>query len=279
MSTKSGWCVMSPWNAETGLLGSPLLYGLAPEAVADFLAIAERRVYAAGDRLFHEGECPEGVFVLASGKVKVTRPGPDGKDIIFTMAGAGNLLGELAVFDGGVRHADATAVRETVAALVPIPRMREWLDRYPAASFRMMRLLAERVRRMNDRLEDMAGVDVATRVARALVEHTARFGRHTVDGVRLRLDLSQDELAHHVRASRERVNQVLVEFARRGWIRRDGEEFVVLDADGLTRRARYRPETAQRRPSVPERARGRRPGHEVPGSRKPETSRGLSSSP
>lgn len=247
---------MSPWNAEDrALLDSPLLHGLPPDAVADFLEIAERHRYAVGERLFAEGESATGVFLLAGGKVKVTRPGPDGKDIIFTMVGAGSLLGELAVFDGGTRHADATAVRETVTAWVPMQPMRDWLGRYPSAALQMMRLLAERVRRMNDRLEDMTGVDVATRVARALVEHAARFGWQTREGVRIRLDLSQDELAHHVRASRERVNQVLVEFARRGWIRRDSDELVVLDADGLTHRTRYRPETAQRRPSVPVRAR------------------------
>lgn len=272
--------MVSPWDANSkGLVGSPLLHGLPPTAVLDFLELAQRRVYSAGARLFREGDHADGVFVLASGKVKVTRPGPDGKDIIFTMAGAGNLLGELVVFDGGGRQADATAVRETVTAWVSVTQMRDWLDRHPAAGFRMMRLLAERVRRINDRLEDIAGVDVATRVARALVEHAARFGWNTDEGVRFQLDLSQDELAHHVRASRERVNQVLVEFTRRGWIRRDSAEFVVLDADGLTRRARYRPETARRRPSVLERARQGRPAHTVPVTRKPDTSRGASSSP
>lgn len=233
-----------------GLLSSPLLSGLPPEVVTEFLEMAVRRAFPGGAHLFAEGEHGDGLFLLVSGKVKVTRPGPDGKDIICTIAGPGNLLGELTVFDGGCRHADATAVRDTVAAWVATSAMRGWLGRHPVASFRMMRLLAERVRQVNDRLEDASGVDVATRVARALVEQGGRFGWPSPDGLRFSLDLNQDELAHHVRASRERVNQILVDFARRGWVRREGNEFVVLDAETLTRRARYRPETAERRPSV-----------------------------
>lgn len=232
------------------LRSTPLLAGLPSDVAAEFLDLAAQRFFPCGARLFSEGEDGDGVFVLLSGKVKVTRPGPDGKEVVFTIAGPGDLLGELAVFDGGTRQANATAVRDTVAAWVSARAMLQWLGRHPPASFRMMRLLAGRIRHVNDRLEDASGVDVATRVARALVEQGSRFGRHAPDGLRFTLDLSQDELAHHVRASRERVNQVLMDFSRRGWLGREGDEIIVLDAPALTNRARYRPETAQRRPSV-----------------------------
>nr|WP_157527151.1 Crp/Fnr family transcriptional regulator [Kibdelosporangium sp. MJ126-NF4] len=228
----------------------PLLHGLPPHVVAEFLDIAALRGYPAGATLFAEGEPGDGLFVIVSGKVKVTRPGPDGKAVPYTMLGPGDLLGELTVIDGGPRQANAVALRTTDTAWVAVSAMRAWLARHPSASFRMMGLLAERIRHLNDRLEDASGVDVATRVARALVEQADRFGRRATDGVRFTLDLSQDELAHHVRASRERVNQILGEFVRRGWMRREGDEFVVVDAASLTRRARYRPETAVRRPTL-----------------------------
>ncbi|MFI6577915.1 Crp/Fnr family transcriptional regulator [Nocardiopsis sp. NPDC050513] len=242
---------MSP-NVPTraDLCATPLLSGLPERAVDDFLRLARTRLHRRGTRLFSEGEPGGCVYLLLSGKVKVTRPGLDGTEILSTMVGPGELLGELTAFDGAPRHADATVVRDSAVVRIPAPALLDWLRRNPAASLRMMSLLAERVRRMNDRLEDSSGADVATRVARALVEHAARFGRRTSEGLRFALDLRQDELAHHLRASRERVNQVLVDFSRRGWIERDGEEFVVLDPAALTRRARYRPETAHRRPSV-----------------------------
>ncbi|MFD9904016.1 Crp/Fnr family transcriptional regulator [Streptomyces sp. NPDC059063] len=228
----------------------PLLVGLPAAACADFDRVAVHGTFRRGTPVFVEGEAGDCVFVILRGKVKVTRPDSDGKDVLFTMAGPGQLLGELCVFDGGPRHSTATAVQDTDVCWVPVLAMRDWLARHPEAALRMMRLLATRIRGINDRLEDVTGVDVATRVARALVEQASRFGRRTPLGPRFSLDLSQDELARHVRASRERVNQVLMDFSRRGWVLREGGEWIVLDPPGLTRRARYRAETAERRPSI-----------------------------
>jgi CRP/FNR family transcriptional regulator len=104
----------------------------------------------------------------------------------------------------------------------------------------MSTVLADRIRRLNDMLEDAGGGDVAMRVARALIDFGGRFGKQTKIGQRFQLDLSQDELAHDVRASRERVNQILVDFSRRGWLLREGNEFVILEFDRLIRRARLR---------------------------------------
>ncbi|QCX82766.1 cAMP receptor protein (plasmid) [Streptomyces sp. YIM 121038] len=235
----------------------PLLAGLPGAARADFDRVAVRGTYRRGARVFVEGAAGDCVFVILGGKVKVTRVDSEGREVLFTMAGPGQLLGELCVFDGGPRHATATAVHVTEVCRVPVAAMRDWLGRHPEAALRMMRLLATRIRGINDRLEDVTGVDVATRVARALVEQASRFGRRTPLGPRFSLDLSQDELARHVRASRERVNQVLMDFSRRGWVLREGGEWIVLDPPGLTRRARYRAETAARRPSLAPAARDR----------------------
>ncbi|MFI6316009.1 Crp/Fnr family transcriptional regulator [Nonomuraea sp. NPDC050556] len=230
------------------LLSTPLLNGLPDETVAAFLTRVSYHTHPRGSRVFSEGDPGDRVLILLSGKVKVTRSGP----VLLTMVGPGELLGELCLFDASPRQATATAVQEGDLCSIPAPAMLAWLEAHPCASLRMMRLLAERVRTMNDRFEDASGVDVATRVARVLVEQGGRFGRATRVGVRIRLDLSQDDLAHHVRASRERVNQILGDFSRRGWIRRDGAELVVLDGQRLTGRARYRPESARRRPTLPQ---------------------------
>lgn len=223
------------------LTSSPLLIGLPDAAVQDFAAAAEIiRVPALGT-IFDEGEPGDRVFLVISGKVKVTRPGDDGKDNVFTIAGAGDLLGELSMFDGAVRLATARAVRLTQVAWLSNDRMRDWLERHPEASRRFMRILIARIRYQNDALEDIYGLDVGTRVARAVIRQGSRFGRRTTEGLRLDIGLSQEELALHVRASRESVNQALSAFSRHGWIRREGAELIILDEEALTRQAHYTP--------------------------------------
>ncbi|MDA2815123.1 Crp/Fnr family transcriptional regulator [Nocardiopsis sp. RSe5-2] len=222
------------------LCASPLLSGLPPEVADDFLASARLRGFGAGDRLYTEGEPGDCVYLLVSGKVKMTHRGPGGSEIPHAMAGPGELIGELTVLTGGGRKATATAVCATVAASPEPGGLEGWLERHPCAAFRMMELLIGRVRRMNALMDVQLGADVPTRVARSLAEQAARFGRPTPEGLRFRLDLRQEELARHVCASRERVNQVLVDLSRRGWIRRDGPDLVVLDPEALNRRGRVR---------------------------------------
>jgi CRP/FNR family cyclic AMP-dependent transcriptional regulator len=224
-----------------------LLSGQSTEALRAFDALAQPVTLARGATLFSEGEPGGSVYVVLEGKLKVTRPADDGKETIFTIVGPDDLLGELAVFDDGPRQATAVALQPCTLARASNADVRAWFDAHPATLRRFSELLVARVRRLNDSLEDVYGLDVATRLARVLVRQSAQFGRRTGLGVQVDLDLNQEELALHVRASRERVNQVLNDFARRGWLRREAGGIVVVDWDALEHRARFREEVAQRR--------------------------------
>ena len=224
-----------------------LLRGQSPDAVRAFQALADPLSLNRGETLFSEGEPGGSIYVVLSGKLKVTRPADEGKETIFTIVGPDDLLGELAVFDDGHRQATAVALQPCDLMVASNADVRSWFDTHPATLRRFSELLVARVRRLNDSLEDVYGLDVATRLARVLVRQSAQFGRRTGLGVQVDLDLNQEELALHVRASRERVNQVLNDFARRGWLRREAGGIVVVDWEALEHRARFRDEVAQRR--------------------------------
>ena len=98
--------------------------------------------------------------------------------------------------------------------------------------------LARRLRRTNDALADLVFTDVPGRVAKALLELSSRFGRPVEEGVLVAHDLTQEELAQLVGASRETVNKALADFATRGWIRLEARAVLLLDVERLQRRAR-----------------------------------------
>jgi CRP-like cAMP-binding protein len=99
-------------------------------------------------------------------------------------------------------------------------------------------VLARRLRRTNDALADLIFTDVPGRVAKALLELASRFGTPEGEGVRVHHDLTQEELAQLVGASRETVNKALADFASRGWMRVDSRAVTLLDRERLARRAR-----------------------------------------
>ena len=114
----------------------------------------------------------------------------------------------------------------------------DWLQSSPTVAKHLLEALARRLRRTNEALADLVFSDVPGRVAKALLDLSTRFGEPVDDGLRVAHDLTQEELAQLVGASRETVNKALADFASRGWLRLEPRSVVLMDVDRMRRRAR-----------------------------------------
>ena len=221
------------------LRSAPLFAGLPDPAWEALAPRLTTRVFDRGEALFREGDAGDELHVVVDGKVKITRASSDGRENAIAILGPGDLLGELAIFDSQERAATATAVNDTTLATLARPDFMAWLSEHPAVSLELLRALAVRLRQTNEAMADLVFTDVPGRIAKTLLGLGERFGSPAGDGgVRVAHDLTQEELAQLVGASRETVNKALSDFAARGWIRLDGRAVVLLDMDRLTRRAR-----------------------------------------
>lgn len=191
-----------------------------------------------GEILFREGAPGDRLWVLASGKVKLGHTAPDGRESLLAVLGPGEIVGELSVYDPGPRTATATVLAPSTMLELEHSRLLELLAEHPALSRQLLRSLAQRLRKTNAALADLVFSDVPGRVAKALLDLAARFGRPVAQGVRVPHDLTQEELAQLVGASRETVNKSLAEFSARGWIQLDGRAVILLDLQRLEKRAR-----------------------------------------
>jgi len=191
-----------------------------------------------GDILFHEGDQGDRLYVIREGKIKLGRSSNDGRENLLAILGPGEMFGELSLFDPGPRTATATAVAETQLIGLGHDNMQTFLANRPEVASTLLAALARRLRRTNETLADLVFTDVPGRVAKALLDLSARFGRPAEDGILVPHDLTQEELAQLVGASRETVNQALADFATRGWIKLEARAVVLLDVERLKRRAR-----------------------------------------
>ena len=116
--------------------------------------------------------------------------------------------------------------------------LRPWLTGRPEVAEALLQALAQRLRRTNEALSDLVFSDVPGRVAKALLDLGERFGQSMPDGLHVTHDMTQEELAQLVGASRETVNKALADFASRGWLRLESRSVVLLDVERLQRRAR-----------------------------------------
>jgi CRP/FNR family cyclic AMP-dependent transcriptional regulator len=207
----------------------------AAESLAKELEYVEAR---RGETLFNEGEPGDSLYIVLSGKIKLGRRAADGRQNLIALIGPSDMVGELSLFDPGPRTATATAVTDVRLARLRKQALRPWLRNRPEISEQLLRVLARRLRRTNDALADLIFTDVPGRVAKNLLQMAGRFGNRDGGVLRVTHDLTQEELAQLVGASRETVNKALADFASRGWLRLDGKSVIILDPERLARRAR-----------------------------------------
>ena len=190
-----------------------------------------------GERLFAEGDAGDKLYIILNGKIKLTRAAHDGRENLLSVHGPGEMFGELSLFDPSPRTASATAITDASLAGLAHDDLRTFLSSRPEVAMYMLRALAQRLRRINDIKADLVFTDVPGRVAKALLDLGSRFGFQQDNGLQVNHDLTQEELAQLVGASRETVNKALADFAARGWIQLAAKSVLLVDTDRLRKRA------------------------------------------
>ncbi len=216
--------------------GSPLFAALDADAQDALKRSMVEVTLPRGQALFSEGDPGDRLYIVTAGKIKLGRSAPDGRENLLAVLGPGEMFGELSLFDPGPRTATASALTATTLSALGHDDLQAWLQGRPEVAGQLLGALARRLRRTNEAMGDLVFRDVPGRVAKALLDMAGRFGVQVEEGLRVTHDLTQEELAQLVGASRETVNKALADFASRGFIRLEGRAVVILDVERLTRR-------------------------------------------
>ena len=217
---------------------APIFTGLDAGAADALRASMNRVKLRKGQSLFKEGDDGDHLFVVSSGEVKLGTKSVDGRENLLMILGPGDMFGELSLFDSGPRTATATAVTDSKLLALGQDKVIPWVKEHPEVSLQLLARLASRLRRTNEVVGDLVFSDVPGRVAKALIDLGVKFGDKRSEGLFVNHDLTQEELAQLVGASRETVNKALADFAQRGWLRLEARSVMILDYDRLLKRGR-----------------------------------------
>jgi CRP-like cAMP-binding protein len=217
---------------------APLFTALDEAAAVSLRASMDSVKIAKGSILFKEGDDGEHLYVIIDGKLKLGTSSGDGRENLLSILGPGEMFGELSLFDPGPRTSTATAVTDAKLLSLSHEKVIPWLKQNPEVSLQLLTRLSQRLRRTNEAVGDLVFSDVPGRVAKALIDLGDRFGKTTPEGLLVNHDLTQEELAQLVGASRETVNKALADFAGRGWLKLDGRSVLITDLERLGKRSR-----------------------------------------
>ncbi|HEY1017174.1 MAG TPA: Crp/Fnr family transcriptional regulator [Herpetosiphonaceae bacterium] len=216
-----------------------LLQGLSAEQLAWVGARLHRKTFAAGTNLIAAEQPGEVVYILLSGSVKIHVEQTDGTDVIIAILGAGDIVGEMSLLDSAGRSANVVTQEESTLLWMDRSAFQECLQTIPAITANLVRTMSRRLRIANEHIQALATLDVSGRVARQILAFAQQYGRPSGGGVLIPIRLTQSDLAGLVGASRERVNQAIVDFKQRKYIRVDPNyRITVYNQEALAKRCR-----------------------------------------
>ncbi len=213
----------------------PIFARLAPPSLAALAQIAYVKQLTANEELFHKGDRGVRLYVIVRGRLKVGTTSPDGTKVVFNIMDPGEVFGELALLSGGLRTGTVTALGK--AELLGIDR-RHFLDSLrsePDVAIELLAVLAERVSRVSEQVEDTIFLNLSGRLAKKLLDLADAYGRETESGVRIELELSQGSLGEMVGTSRESINKQIRSWAQDGIVAMERQRVTIRRQDALER--------------------------------------------
>ena len=205
------------------LAGSAFFAETPADVLALIAASGETKNLQRGDVLFSEGDTPESMYIVLSGRIAIAIGNQpiDGRESVLALMERGDLFGELALLDNGKRSAMARAIESSSVLQIPYSVVRQQLQLNPTMLWGVTKLLASRLRIMDEVLSDSVFLDVTGRTAKRLLELSSGKDEFV-------LPITQEELAGMVGASRERVNKAIASFIRLGWLEQHDRRYRIL---------------------------------------------------
>jgi CRP/FNR family cyclic AMP-dependent transcriptional regulator len=209
---------------------------LEPRERNSLRAIAIARSYDRGEILFHQGDDPGALHAITSGRVKISAITDDAREALFSLAGPGDLVGEISALAGRQRTATVRALEPVSSLAIPADALRAAVSGSPRLAIFFLEIAADRLQAADLQRLEFAGHDVLGRVARRLNSLVQESGRPVRDGIMLEF-LSQEDLAGWTAASREAVNRALQQLRAVGCLRSERRRMIVTDLAALRRYA------------------------------------------
>ncbi len=178
-----------------------------------------RKTFSAGTTLMTADQAGEVVYFILSGTVKVHIEQADGADVIISILGPGESVGEMSALDQQNRSASVATLEESDLLWLDRATFKKFLMTTPMLSHNLSCLLSARLRQANEQIQSLATADIECRIARQLIGFAEKYGQLESDGnIFIPVRLTQSDLANLIGATRESVNKIIVSYKERGYL-------------------------------------------------------------
>ena len=225
-------------HVEEALEKTLLFRSVAPEDRRRLAEVSLVKSYEKGDVVFSEGDASEFLYNILSGRVKVVKLIPTGREVILEIFGPGDPLGAVVAYEGRPYPATAVAIERSMCVLVRRRSFFELLERHPSLVRGYLVGMAQRIVELTRRIPEVAGGRVETRFAHLFLKLSERMGRSQREGSFIPMPLSRLELAELTGTTIETSIRIMSRWSKDGIVRTDKDGFLVLDRAALEKLTR-----------------------------------------
>jgi CRP-like cAMP-binding protein len=226
---------MAPETNEAVLRKTQLFARLTESEMRTLCACVSKKHFGRGETLFGEGDQCHGLFVVATGRIRIFKLSPSGREQVLAVEGPGSSFAELPVFDGGVYPASASALEDAEVLFISRKDFQNYCREHPEVALKVLAVVGSRLRRLVGIIEDLSFTTVRQRLISLLLRLAQRGGTSTKQGVRVELTTTHQDLAAELGTVRELVSRNLSRLQAEGLLEVDGRTIIVKDLSGLKR--------------------------------------------
>ena len=222
------------------LAGAPLFESLSESDLEAIAHVATTRSVSAREELFHKGDDGAQIYIVARGQLKVITTSPEGGDLMFCILDPGEVIGEVGLLAERARTATVIAIEPSDLIVIDRREFRALLRNRPGVAIELLTVLARRLARVSEFVEDTHFHNLDVRLAKKLVDFANIHGVEVPgrpDGVCIDLKLSQGEWGELVGTSRESVNKQFRSWVNDGWIELEKGRVILTEVEQMEKLA------------------------------------------
>ncbi|MGH9757936.1 MAG: Crp/Fnr family transcriptional regulator [Candidatus Acidiferrales bacterium] len=220
-------------NVEAVLRKTPLFASLTEQEIRALAKRVVKRRFLRGELLFAEGDPCTGLFLVASGKIRIFKLSAAGREQALAVEGPGSSFAELPVFDGGNYPAAASALEDAEVFFISRQDFQNFCREHPDVALKVISVVGSRLRRLVGIIEELSFTTVRQRLIAMILRLAETSGKASKDGVRLELSMSHQDLAAELGTVRELVSRNLSRLQAEGFLEVDGRHLLLKDLAGL----------------------------------------------
>ncbi|MFN8575385.1 MAG: Crp/Fnr family transcriptional regulator [Candidatus Sericytochromatia bacterium] len=190
-------------------------------------------IYKKGQTIFYEGNRPYGVYCMTSGKVKLVKHAPDGKNFIVKIAKQGDLLGYRAFFTNELYSSTAEVLEDSMVCFIDKDKFFDLIRKYPPFSLKLLAMMGHDIKCAEENSRDMAYKSSQERIVETILSLNDVYGQKDENSIKVDIQLSRDDLASLIGTTTETTVRLLTWLKEKKLITMKSKYIYINDLDGL----------------------------------------------